>query len=252
MIIYFLRHANAGSKKLNPKKDEKRPLDAQGIEQCGEVGRALAAMDTTVDALISSPLKRATQTAALVGNEIGYEGKLHLEKALRPEATFDQFREMLRKYSKMDAIMVVGHNPNFSEFLGKTISQRNGSAFVELKKGSVARVEKAGHHGTLEWFFTPRVVQAISAQRHQLLNPQKDTPLNTATEHASPPNHETASGGKNKNKTGGKKNAGGKKKAEGKKKRRSGKKKANRKKKNKKSAGYSASRKSSRPKTSRK
>ena len=45
MIIYFLRHANAGKPLANPNKDEKRALDKEGIEQCGTVGRALAALD---------------------------------------------------------------------------------------------------------------------------------------------------------------------------------------------------------------
>ena len=161
MIIYFLRHASAGERKKNPRKDERRPLDAQGIEQCGDVGRALSALDVAVDAIISSPLKRATQTAALVGNEIGYERQLFLEKALRPEATFEQFREMLRKYSKADALMVVGHNPNFSEFLGKTISPRNSTAHIDLKKGSVARVETDGKSSVLHWCLTPRLIRAI-------------------------------------------------------------------------------------------
>src|SRR5208282_2429927 len=68
MIIYFLRHASAGEAFANPKKDEKRALDKEGIEQCGYVGRALAAIEAQVDCIISSPLKRATQTASLVGN----------------------------------------------------------------------------------------------------------------------------------------------------------------------------------------
>jgi phosphohistidine phosphatase SixA len=68
MIVYFLRHANAGEPMANPKKDEKRALDKEGIGQCGTVGRALAALDVQVDAIISSPLKRAAQTASLVGN----------------------------------------------------------------------------------------------------------------------------------------------------------------------------------------
>ena len=84
MILYFLRHASAGEPVSNPKKDEKRALDETGIEQCGYVGRALAALDAQVDIIISSPLKRAAQTASLVGNEMGYEGKLQLEDALRP------------------------------------------------------------------------------------------------------------------------------------------------------------------------
>ncbi|MGH9530726.1 MAG: SixA phosphatase family protein, partial [Terriglobales bacterium] len=81
MIIYFLRHASAGERIANPKKDEKRALDKAGIEQCGYVGRALNALDVHVDVIISSPLKRAAQTASLVGNELSYEGKLQLEDA---------------------------------------------------------------------------------------------------------------------------------------------------------------------------
>src|SRR5882762_7332177 len=108
MILYFLRHASAGEPVNNPKKDEKRALDENGIEQCGYVGRALTALDTQVDVILSSPLKRAAQTASLVGNEMGYEGKLQLTDALRPEASFTDFRKLLDKYVKYESIMVVG------------------------------------------------------------------------------------------------------------------------------------------------
>ena len=118
MIIYFLRHASAGEHLANPKKDEKRALDEDGIEQCGIVGRALAALDVQIDVIISSPLKRAAQTASLIGNELGYEGKLQMEDALRPEASFADFRKLLEKYAKYEAIMVVGHNPNLRNFWG--------------------------------------------------------------------------------------------------------------------------------------
>src|SRR6266436_8076471 len=123
MIIYFLRHASAGEPFVNPKKDEKRALDKEGIEQCGYVGRALAAIEAQVDVVVSSPLKRAAQTASLVGNEMGYEGKLQLSDALRPEASFADFRKLLDNYAKYEGIMVVGHNPNLSEFLGRAISE---------------------------------------------------------------------------------------------------------------------------------
>src|SRR5246500_3988016 len=131
MIVYFLRHANAGQRMLSPKKDEKRALDKEGIEQCGYVGRALAAMDVQVDTIISSPLKRSTQTASLVGNEMGFEGKLQLDPSLRPEATFADFRKLLDKYSRQEAIMVVGHNPNLSEFLGRSVSDAGCEAGLE-------------------------------------------------------------------------------------------------------------------------
>ena len=160
MIVYFLRHASAGQSKSNPVKDEKRGLDEDGIEQCGYVGRALAALDVHVDVLISSPLKRATQTASLVGNEMGHEGKLVIDRALLPEASFQSFRELLARHSKQEAIMVVGHNPSMSEFLGKLIGD-GVEAGVEMKKGAVAKVEVDRKLAVLHWCFPPKLVRAL-------------------------------------------------------------------------------------------
>jgi phosphohistidine phosphatase len=161
MIIYFLRHANAGQHVSNPKKDEKRALDETGVEQCGYVGRALAALDTQVEVIISSPLKRAAQTASLVGNEMGYEGKLQLDDSLRPDTSFGEFRKLLDKYSKHESIMVVGHNPNLSEFLGRCISETGCEAGVELKKGGVARVESSRNSAVLNWCLTPKMLRTL-------------------------------------------------------------------------------------------
>src|SRR5437899_3411534 len=130
MIVYFLRHASAGQSIADPTKDEKRPLDADGIRQCSYIGRTLAAMETHVDAVISSPLKRAMQTASLVGTEMGYEGKIYLENALRPEADYESFRDLVRKYSHFESIIVVGHNPTLTDFLATFIGPRTGKAGV--------------------------------------------------------------------------------------------------------------------------
>jgi len=145
----------------NPKKDEKRALDKEGIEQCGYVGRALTALNVQVDTMVSSPLKRATQTASLVGNELGYEGKLQIDSALRPEATLADFRKLLEKYSRQEAIMVVGHNPNLSQFLGAIISDSGCEASLELKKGGVAKVDMRRTSGTLQWCVTPKVLRTL-------------------------------------------------------------------------------------------
>src|SRR5579864_6302788 len=161
MILYFLRHASAGEHFVNPKKDEKRALDKEGIEQCGYVGRALTALDVQVDVIVSSPLKRSTQTAFLIGNELGYEGKLQLDPGLRPEAGLAEFRKLLEKYARQEAIMVVGHNPNLSQFLGAVISDSGCEASLELKKGAVAKVEMRRTSGTLQWCVTPKLLRAL-------------------------------------------------------------------------------------------
>jgi phosphohistidine phosphatase len=172
MFLYLLRHASAGQPFANAKKDEKRGLDKDGIEQCGYIGRALAALGVQVDMIVSSPLKRSTQTAALVGNEMGHEGKLVLENALRPEAGFSDFQKMLQKYARQEALLLVGHNPNLREFLGRLISERGCEAAIELKKGAVAKVEMRRSFGSLSWCLTPRILRTLHAAAAESSRPK--------------------------------------------------------------------------------
>jgi len=172
MVIYFLRHASAGEALDNTKRDEKRGLDKEGIEQCGTIGRFLAAADAQVDAILSSPLKRAAQTAFLVGNEMGFDGKILMEPALRPAGTFADFRALVEKHRRHDAILVVGHNPNLSEFLGKTVSSPDNEAGFDLKKGAVARVDLRRNTGVLAWSVTPRILRALYSTAAESVRPK--------------------------------------------------------------------------------
>jgi phosphohistidine phosphatase len=167
MIVYFLRHASAGQHKISPKQDEKRPLDKVGEQQCHEIGRALAALGVKVESLISSPLTRAMQTAELAAQELGYKGKIDANDAMRPEAGYDQFQDLLTQYRKNEAIMVVGHNPSITEFLLRLLTGSDRSECVDFKKGAVARVEVENAHGVLNWLLTPKMaskLQALSAK----------------------------------------------------------------------------------------
>jgi phosphohistidine phosphatase len=172
MVIYFLRHASAGQPFDSPKKDEKRGLDQEGIAHCGLIGRFLAAADVQVEAIVSSPLKRAAQTASLVGNEMGFDGKIQMEAALRPGGTFADFRAVLEKHRKQEAVLVVGHNPNLSEFAGKMISVAGCEAALDLKKGAVARVELRRNSGELLWCVTPRILRVLQATAAESVRPK--------------------------------------------------------------------------------
>src|SRR5215467_13045818 len=156
MLLYILRHASAGKSTMNPKKDERRPLDDEGILQARYVGRLLANLDVQVDQIISSPLKRARQTASLVANELAFEPAVQLDNALRPEAELEQFQTMLARYRKYEAVLVVGHNPSLTEFLAKSIAAGARDAHIDFKKGAVAKVEMNGRQGTMQWLVTPK------------------------------------------------------------------------------------------------
>jgi phosphohistidine phosphatase len=176
MIIYFLRHANAGPKHFsNPAKDEKRPIDKIGEEQSHDVGRALAYLGVTANVIISSPLTRAMQTAEVVAREIGYEEKIVSDDALRPEATFEKFKSLLNRHKDKPAIMVVGHDPSMTEFVNRVLSGGAPLAAVEMKKGGVAKVDiEIRRHAVLRWCMTPKVVQKIQRSLAKRSRPKTD------------------------------------------------------------------------------
>jgi phosphohistidine phosphatase len=161
MTLYFFRHASAGTHHTNPKKDARRPLDEEGMLQARYMGRMLASLDVQADQIVSSPLKRALQTASLAANELAYEAPIRIDEALLPESSLEQFRGMIARLKKYDTIIIVGHNPSFTEFLSKTISGSSGAAQIEFKKVAVAKVDMNGRTGTLEWLVTPKIARVL-------------------------------------------------------------------------------------------
>ena len=118
MNLFILRHASAGTGTANPELDRKRPLDNEGVRHCLLLARVLNAMNIEFDVIVSSPLKRSLQTAALIATETGYKSRVRESDSLAPEATLKDFKKLLNDYRDRDSILVVGHNPNLSVFLG--------------------------------------------------------------------------------------------------------------------------------------
>jgi phosphohistidine phosphatase len=161
MVIYFCRHANAGHRKARPEQDARRRLDAGGEAQARQMGAVLAAMGVYVDAVVASPLKRAAQTATLIAEELGHDGDLRLDPALRPEAGYEQFQALLAHYADANSILLVGHKPGLAACLAQLLGARRAS--VGLKKCAVAKVEVNARKTQLEWLLTPRLIQSCSA-----------------------------------------------------------------------------------------
>ena len=63
MDLFILRHAEAGKSLPARAKDAERSLTAEGKEELEDVARALARLKIRPDHIISSPLKRARETA---------------------------------------------------------------------------------------------------------------------------------------------------------------------------------------------
>jgi phosphohistidine phosphatase len=171
MILYLMRHANAGMPRGNPTLDAKRALIKEGKEQCMLMARLMSALKVQVDVVVSSPLKRALQTAQFVGTELGYDGKVEISPALALDANYADFQKLLAKYSHREGVLVVGHNPNVFQFLGRLISG-NGGAAIRMRKGSVARIDLDRHPPLLQWLIDPRTARAIYASVQKSSRPK--------------------------------------------------------------------------------
>jgi phosphohistidine phosphatase len=162
MNLYLMRHASAGIPRDNPLLDAKRSLIKEGKEQCVLMARVLSALKVQVDVIVSSPLKRAMQTAQFVGTELGYEAKVEVSRALALDADYSDFQDLLAKYADREGVLMVGHNPNLFQFLGRLVTA-NGGAAIRMRKGSIARVDLGHHPALLRWLIDPRMARSIYA-----------------------------------------------------------------------------------------
>jgi phosphohistidine phosphatase len=57
-------------------------------------------------------------------------------------------------------VLVVGHNPNLYQFLGRLVTS-NGGAAIRLRKGSVARIRIDRRPPIMQWLIDPRMASSI-------------------------------------------------------------------------------------------
>jgi phosphohistidine phosphatase len=162
MNLYLMRHANAGLGRENPTLDAKRGLIKEGKEQCMLMARVLSALKVQIDVIVSSPLKRALQTAQFVGTELGYDAKVQIDPSLGMDGDYGDFQALLGKYSDREGLLAVGHNPNAFQFLGRLITG-NGGASIRMRKASIACVNMDQHPPRLQWLLDPRTCRMLYA-----------------------------------------------------------------------------------------
>jgi phosphohistidine phosphatase len=130
--------------------DDQRPLIAEGEREARNAGRALRALKLRPDAIVTSPLVRARQTAKLAAAELGM--RCIVDDALRPG--FDRLDELLTRHPG-DTLVLVGHDPDFSGLVRELTGARTA-----LAKGGVARIDMPD--GELRWLFRPAALRLIA------------------------------------------------------------------------------------------
>jgi phosphohistidine phosphatase len=119
------------------------------------VAKFLERLKLVPDAILTSPLPRASQTADIVGKRLGIE--LQTEPALAHGFNIERLRRLL---AKRDAkcVMIVGHEPEFSEVIGQLTGGK-----IKISKAGVALLEinRSCTSATLCWLFPPKFAKAM-------------------------------------------------------------------------------------------
>src|SRR5688572_21595696 len=124
MDLFLLRHANADTKAAN---DDERPLSEKGIVQSRKVARFCDLHELVPEIVLSSPLRRARETAEIVVGHLRVE--LLIVPWLASGMAADNALAELHAYDRFARVMIVGHEPDFSELAAHLLG---GEAHIHL------------------------------------------------------------------------------------------------------------------------
>jgi phosphohistidine phosphatase len=154
--LYVLRHAHAGDRDTWEQADDLRPLTEKGRRQAGRLGDLLRAAGFAPDAILTSPLARARETAEIVADLLGV--KARPEQRLGEAVDLATLDRILDDAGSPRRPLIVGHDPDCSELVSELVG-----APILMRKGALARIDverplEPGA-GELRWLVPPDVLR---------------------------------------------------------------------------------------------
>jgi phosphohistidine phosphatase len=157
MELYLLRHGIAEDQ-ASGGRDADRRLTGEGREKLRRVLERAHSAGVRPSLILSSPYRRALETAEIAAHELGYGGKLVRTPALTPDSSPQALWDAVRDRRDEPAMLLAGHEPLFSA----TAAYLLGSTrqMVHFRKGALMciNVQSFGvaPAGVLEWMLTAK------------------------------------------------------------------------------------------------
>jgi phosphohistidine phosphatase len=158
MELYLLRHGIAEDNSASG-RDQDRALTEEGKHKLRKVLKRAKAAGVEPSLIISSPYKRAIETAEIAASELDYQGKILRSGSLVPDSSPPSLWSEIREHRDEPSVLLAGHEPLFSA----TVSWLLGSThqMVEFKKAALVRIDihsySAQPQGVLQWMLTPKI-----------------------------------------------------------------------------------------------
>lgn len=143
--------------------DSDRQLTPRGRDRTAMVAHALRSLDLGIDTIVSSPFTRATQTADIAADILGFDGDILIDERLTPAGQFEGASDIIGELAGRDAMLFTGHEPAMGRMISGICAQ--GSLLIDVKKASVTAIQIMRIHptamGALLWALTPGMVEKI-------------------------------------------------------------------------------------------
>ena len=158
MEIYILRHGIAEVAKPGA-PDPERALTPEGKKKLREVLRVAKAAKVGPSLILTSPFRRAVETAEMAAEVLGYEQELVRTNALTPGSTPQEVWDEIRTHRDSDELLLAGHEPLLGHVMGYLLG--TPTLLVDFKKGAICRIDMeefgAQPRGVLRWFLVPKL-----------------------------------------------------------------------------------------------
>ncbi|GAB4145551.1 MAG: histidine phosphatase family protein [Planctomycetaceae bacterium] len=132
--LLLLRHAKS-SWDDSSLEDYDRPLNKRGKKAAPKMGYVILEENILPDAIITSPARRARETAFLVAEECGFGGAIEVDLALYPTSSASCIDVLSNLSEDIDTVLLVAHNPGLEqlvESLTGTYERLPTAALVQL------------------------------------------------------------------------------------------------------------------------
>ena len=159
--LYILRHGIAVPHGTPGVADSQRPLTPKGEQRMKEVARGLRKLGLDLQRIVTSPMPRAHRTAEIVASELGLVDRLEESDVLSAGAPPRAIRDWLATRTE-GRLMIVGHNPDFTELVGLLLGLSASVLPFEMKKAGIAALVARDSSGfELDWFVTPGLIRKL-------------------------------------------------------------------------------------------
>jgi phosphohistidine phosphatase len=163
--LYLVRHAIAEDDSPTG-RDEDRRLTAEGSAKFARSALGLKRLGVELDAIWSSPLRRAQQTAELLRDALVPGVAITTFAQLAPGQGSARVLAGLRVGRDVKSLALVGHEPDLGDLALHLITGKATHGSIEFKKGSVAAFELAElpprSPATLLWLIAPGQLRSLA------------------------------------------------------------------------------------------